>query len=329
MHDGNSGRQEIDKAHWSSVLFRKYRIFGLCLFIALITFKPSEPYLTEYFTCNSFVQERLCSNSINDQTCDSSSGLCKWSPSTTTSNIGSCRAMPCSSLNVTDNSECSTLLSYCQGGSSSGSCTNVRCYKNFSEDQVNNEIYPWSTYTYLPFLIIMGPAAEIFGYRSTILIGICGRVATRFLLIYGSSLLDMQLMQATYSMGSAAEDVFKAYVFYAISQEKHQVAFSSTAASSLLSNVFSGILGDLLVIEGNANLSLLFIISAVFVCTGSVLGLCVIQPSTEKSSLSVRQISVKMSNQFQQLLVAAKSPALFSFILWWICGNASFTVRLV
>jgi hypothetical protein len=89
----------------------------------------------------------------------------------------------------------------------------------------------------------MGPAAEIFGYRSTILIGICGRVATRFLLIYGSSLLDMQLMQATYSMGSAAEDVFKAYVFYAISHERHQLAFSSTAASSLLSNVFSGILG--------------------------------------------------------------------------------------
>jgi hypothetical protein len=73
----------------------------------------------------------------------------------------------------------------------------------------------------------------------------------------------------------------------------------------------------------------IYIYINIYTCAGSVVGVCVIRPSSKKHSLSVREISFKMSNQIQQLLVAAKSPALLSFILWWICGNATFTVKLV
>ena len=61
--------------------------------------------------------------------------------------------------------------------------------------KVNNDIYVWSTYAYLPFLLFLGPYAELFSYRTAILVGISGRVVTRFLLLYGSSVSDMQLMQ--------------------------------------------------------------------------------------------------------------------------------------
>jgi hypothetical protein len=42
--------------------------------------------------------------------------------------------------------------------------------------------------------LVLGPYAELFSYRVAILFGISGRVVTRFLLIYGTSLLDMYVM---------------------------------------------------------------------------------------------------------------------------------------
>lgn len=48
--------------------------------------------------------------------------------------------------------------------------------------------------------------AELISYRVAILAGTFGRVATRFLLLYGSTLSQMQIMQVMYSMGTAAED---------------------------------------------------------------------------------------------------------------------------
>jgi hypothetical protein len=60
---------------------------------------------------------------------------------------------------------------------------------------VNNDIYPWSTFAYLPFLLILGPFAELYSYRVAILLGVLGRVVTRVILLYGKSLQEMQLMQ--------------------------------------------------------------------------------------------------------------------------------------
>jgi hypothetical protein len=70
-------------------------------------------------------------------------------------------------------------------------------YVAFFEPKVNNDIYVWSTYAYLPFLLFLGPYAELFSYRTAILVGISGRVVTRFLLLYGNTVSDMQVMQVT------------------------------------------------------------------------------------------------------------------------------------
>lgn len=64
--------------------------------------------------------------------------------------------------------------------------------------KVNNDIYVWATYAYLPFLLFLGPYAELFSYRVAILAGISGRVVTRFLLLYGDTISVMQVMQASY-----------------------------------------------------------------------------------------------------------------------------------
>ncbi len=177
-------------------------VFGLCLFIACLSFKPSEPYLTQYLVCNYNTQKSDCSDSYsgNPDECNSNPP-CLWIPSSGSG--GSCSVVPCSNVTYSDcgNSD----YDYCET-KGSDQCQDAHCYKHFSEDQVNNDIYPWSTYAYLPFLLVLGPFAEIVSYKYAILFGILGRVATRALLIYGNSLQEMQLMQVVYSLGTAAED---------------------------------------------------------------------------------------------------------------------------
>jgi hypothetical protein len=52
--------------------------------------------------------------------------------------------------------------------------------------QVNNRIYPVWTYAYLAFLAVVGPAAELVGYKPVIVTGALAVVTTRALLIWAT-----------------------------------------------------------------------------------------------------------------------------------------------
>ena len=175
-----------------------FLILGLCAFMGLLSFKPSEPYLSQFLICNKNTQQDFCDSFDGSSSC-SKNDPCYWSTSSS-----SCRVTPCSDVKQKDCGDSS--YDYCESANNDNKCSAIYCYKHFSEAQVNDSIYPWSTYAYLPFLLVLGPAAELFSYRAVILISICGRVITRFLLLYGDSLLEMQLMQVFYALGTAAED---------------------------------------------------------------------------------------------------------------------------
>lgn len=266
---GGAARAKEDQSWWISVV-------GLCLFIGCLSFKPSEPYLTEYLTCAYDTSTSYCAALSDVNSCAGSAPPCQWSVEQ-----HACQVVPCSNVSLSD-CAAGTLYTYCSLDISSTHCKETRCYKHFTEDQVNNDIYPWSTYAYLPFLFTLGPFAEIFSYRAAILFGILGRVLTRVLLLYGESLTAMQLMQVAYSLGSAAEDVFSAYVYYVVPLETYQDATSVIKAAQLVASVLAGILGDALVVKAHASLKTLMWISASFVWTGFAIGLFVIKPSHKK-----------------------------------------------
>ena len=52
--------------------------------------------------------------------------------------------------------------------------------------QVNNQIYPVWTYSYLGFLSVVGPLTEAIGYKRAILLNALAVLATRTILIYGT-----------------------------------------------------------------------------------------------------------------------------------------------
>lgn len=329
----------------SQYFIRQHVIFGFCVLIALISFKPSEPYLSEYLTCNLTDQKALCSKAARDaESCNSViSGTCKWNvtPMVGGETQTTCEVASCSNL-VEGCGTIDNTFRYCKVDKSTGLCTDMTCYKLFTESQVNNEIYPWSGYGYLPLLLILGSAAEVFSYRYTIILGIMGRLVTRYLLLFGTSLIEMQIMQLTYSMGSAAEDVFKAYVYYAVPEQKYQEATSYIAASALLSSVFAGLIADFLVLSGGVSLEVLMIISACFVTAGTAVSFVVIQPSNVGKRSASRASALSMGTgeskaslayaklivQFHQLRAVLSNSSMRSLLIWWISGNAIYMVRI-
>ena len=309
------------------------KIAGLCVFIGFLSFKPSEPYLSQYLICNvksatescaSFTIESDCLSAIIGTQRDDGygTGQCSWVVQNANS-AGSCVPRSCSTYPVGGSTasyanpiKCSHV-NYCS--IKNGACADEVCYKNFSENEVNNSIYPCSTYAYLPALLLLCPLAELVSYRLAILVGIAGRVITRFLLLFGTSLISMQFMQVTYSIGTAAEDIFYAYIFYAIEPRLFQIALSTCRASALVSCLVASILGDLLVTQGNVPLTSLQIISCVAVCCGALLGFFVILPS-EKTRQFVECGGVPLAVAGSDASAGSKQPsakdvALGSFVL--------------
>ena len=182
---GNNENAEIAKVNFLVSKY-KYTILGLCSFIWFLSFKPSEPYLSQFLICNFNTQNDFCSGVSKDSCNAIDNPPCYYS-------FSSCSPLPCNNISIISDNCGNSDYNYCI--TDGNQCTDAFCYKNFSENQVNNEIYTWSTYFYLPFLVILGPFAEIFSYRFAILFGISGRVVTRFILLYGNTLTDMQVMQ--------------------------------------------------------------------------------------------------------------------------------------
>jgi hypothetical protein len=319
----------------------KIMIIGLCLFIALLSFKPSEPYLSQYLMCNYNTSEDYCNVKLKESCCLGTS-YCQWNV-----NIDKCSLIPCSNITI----DTCTNYNYCQISSSNNKCENIYCYENFSENDVNNDIYPWSTYAYLPFLLLFGSLAEICSYRIVILIGIFGRVVTRLLLIYGTTIIEMIYSQIFYSMGTAAEDIFSAYIYYIVPPEYFLKATSFTKASALMSFVISGVVGDVLVTQYQVSLEILNIISTIFVCMGVLLGLFVINDSlkfnkNEKINISKNYDEVNNNNNnnnsvdsstFKNSIFKHKKQIIYlkqslnsifmsSLLIYWLIGNSIYVI---
>ena len=96
--------------------------------------------------------------------------------------------------------------------------------KNLTEDQLNHEVWPWSTWGSLLFLLPVGMLAEHVGYRRVILGGLVCREATRVLLLFTSSVFWMATMQLTYAGVMAVQPIFLAYAYVIVAPEHYALA---------------------------------------------------------------------------------------------------------
>jgi len=137
-------------------------------------------------------------------------------------------------------------------------------------------------------------------------------------------------MQVTYAFGTAAEDLFSAYIYTVVPLEMYQSTTSYVKTSALLSCILSGVLGDILVTQFDTSLYTLTVISAVFVIAGAFLGFFVIRnpsktlPSAEDSDASDDAVPLKVDQSISSqstLRAARNSTPPLRAVYEWLAGT--------
>ena len=72
--------------------------------------------------------------------------------------------------------------------------------KNFTKHEINNMIYPVWSYSQLPIFMLVLATTDAVRYRPMIWFGALGYVATWLLLVFGTTVQQMQLMQVNHQI---------------------------------------------------------------------------------------------------------------------------------
>ncbi|KAH3721410.1 thiamine transporter 2-like [Dreissena polymorpha] len=119
-------------------------------------------------------------------------------------------------------------------------------WKNLTEAQVDNEIYPWWTYSYLLWLIPVLLLTDYFRYKPTLVIVGVAYIITWVLLLWAQGVPAMRLMQVTYGLATAGEISYMSYLFSVTPVEYFQKISAFTKAASLMGKFVAYLCGQLL-----------------------------------------------------------------------------------
>jgi thiamine transporter 2/3 len=126
--------------------------------------------------------------------------------------------------------------------------------KGFSNAEVEAKVYPMWTYSYLVAGIFTLILSDIVVYKPVIMLESWAYLATRILLIWGTSILSMRMMQITYGIASATEVAYYSYIYVMIDKEHYRIATSFLRATVLFGRSVSGYLGQILYSTGALDL---------------------------------------------------------------------------
>ena len=119
--------------------------------------------------------------------------------------------------------------------------------KNFTEEQLDNQIYPVWTYSYLVVLVIVFLFTDILRYKPVIIVEGLAYLSTRVLLIWSTGVLAMQFMMFTFGVATGAEVAYYSYIYAVVSRDHYQKVTSYTQAAVLTGRMMSGVVGQLLI----------------------------------------------------------------------------------
>lgn len=151
--------------------------------------------------------------------------------------------------------------------------TNATGGKNFSLSELNDNVYPFWTYSYLVSALFVFLLTDFMRYNPVILIEISAYLATRVLLIWGKSILAMQLMQIVYGIATATEVGYYAYIYSAVPLEYYERLTGPVRAVVLFGRSVSYFLGQILLTTGCLDYYGLNYFSLASVCVSLACGL--------------------------------------------------------
>ena len=124
--------------------------------------------------------------------------------------------------------------------------TNETDGKNISVDTVNDNVYPYWTYSYLVSAFFVFLVTDVARYNPVILVEAIAYLLTHVLLIWRGSVLSMQLMQVAYGVSDATEVGYYAYVYAAVPPRYYEKITGPVRAAVLLGRSVSSFVGQAL-----------------------------------------------------------------------------------
>uniref|UniRef100_A0A8R1TQM6 Uncharacterized protein n=1 Tax=Onchocerca volvulus TaxID=6282 RepID=A0A8R1TQM6_ONCVO len=153
----------------------------------------------------------------------------------------------------------------------------VSSFKNFTDVELYSEIYPFWTYSYLLFLVPIFFLTDILRYKPIIVLEALTLFGTWVLLLWGTTVWHMQLMQIIFGISSAAEIAYYSYMYAIVNQKHYKLITSYIRAAALIGKFLAFGLGQFLVSYQYGSYLLLNQIS--FGSTCVILGIAAILPS--------------------------------------------------
>lgn len=131
--------------------------------------------------------------------------------------------------------------------------------KHFTNEEINNGIYPFWTYGQLVVVCLVPLMANVITPKRMFYVETLGFLLTRAFLIWGSSLSAMRLMQLTYAVGTAVKAVYYSYAYLLFDRPHCGIATGVVWAAQACGACLSGVLGQLLVAADVSYLALNYV----------------------------------------------------------------------
>lgn len=174
--------------------------------------------------------------------------------------------------------------------------------KNFTREQVTNEITPVLTYSYMAVLVPAFLLTDLLRYKPVLILQGISQVVIWVILLLGNTLLQMQFMEFFYGITMACRVAYSSYIFSLVNPVLYQRVAGYSRTAVLLGVFTSSVLGQLCMSLGNITFFTLNAISLGFVSFGLLLSVCLPWP---KRSLFFNR--TKNQEQRELAAVAAKS----------------------
>lgn len=224
---------------------------------------------------------------------------------------------------------------------------------------MTNEITPVLTYSYMVVLVPAFLMTDLLRYKPVLIIQGLSQVVIWLILLLGSSLLEMQLMEFFYGITMACRVAYSSYIFSLVSPGLYQRVAGYSRASVLFGVFTSSVLGQLCMSVGGVSYYTLSAISLGFVCFGLLLAMLLPWPKrslffNRTQSPELKQLaagaagseldqmnpkgdaapspSCGANSVFVQMLLEVKNvvkrPNLRLWCLWWVFNSTGYYLVL-
>ncbi|KAL1378303.1 hypothetical protein pipiens_004024 [Culex pipiens pipiens] len=127
-------------------------------------------------------------------------------------------------------------------------------WRDITPEQLNRDVYPIGTYTYLAVLIVVFLVTDILRYKSIIIFSACVGIVIYSLLLWTTSLAALQVVQVLYGTFMATEVAYYTYIYAKISRDRYQQVTGNTRAAILSGRFLASVVGQTLVSTGTMDL---------------------------------------------------------------------------